>query len=99
MSTTHAARPAVDLDRPTVPRPGLALVLALLSIPGSTVAWALPAGGLWIGPLAVAAIVLGVRARRTVHGAKGRGVAVAAIVLAALAIGQMVVYTAVSALS
>jgi hypothetical protein len=41
----------------------LALVLALLSIPGSTVAWALPAGGFWIGlALALAAIVVGRRA-------------------------------------
>ena len=56
-------RPAVDI----APRahPGLALVLALLAVPGSTLAWDLPAGGLWIGlPLAVAAIVLGVVARR-----------------------------------
>ena len=40
-------------------RPGLALLLAVLAIPGTTVAWALPLGGLWIGvPLAVAAIVV-----------------------------------------
>jgi len=100
MSTTHAARPAVDLGRPTVARPGLALVLALLSIPGSTVAWDLPLGGLWIGlPLGVAAIVLGVRARRDLRGGKGRAMATVAIVLAALAIAQMVVYSAVLALS
>ena len=35
-------------------------LLAVLAIPGSTWAWDLPLGGLWIGlPLAVAAIVLG----------------------------------------
>jgi len=100
MSTTHAARPAVDLGRPTVARPGLALVLALLSIPGSTVAWDLPLGGLWIGlPLGVVAIVLGVRARCDLRGGKGRAMATVAIVLAVLAIGQMVVYSAVSVLS
>ena len=57
-------RPAVELatDRP---RPGLALLLALLAVPGSTLAWDLPAGGLYIGlPLGITAIVLGVRARR-----------------------------------
>jgi hypothetical protein len=63
-----------------------ALVLALLAIPGSTIAWDLPAGGFWIGmPLALAAIVVGVRslpnADRT-----GRRLAIAAIVLAAVEI-------------
>ncbi len=78
-------------------RPGLALLLAVLSIPGSTVAWELPAGGLWIGlPLGVAAIVLGVRARREGVSGAGSVMAVAAIVLAGLAVGQMVVYGAVS---
>lgn len=89
-------RPAVDVssDRP---RAALALVLALLAVPGSTIAWSLPAGGLWIGlPLGVAAIVLGIRARRQ---GVGTGMATAAIVIAALAIGQMVVWTIVSALS
>ena len=80
--------------RPARARPGLALVLALLSIPGSTIAWDLPAGGLWIGlPLAVAAIVLGIRARRQRREASR--MALAAIVLATLTIAQMVVYAAV----
>ena len=93
---TTLNRPAVDVGPPQA-RPGLALVLALLSIPGSTIAWSLPAGGLWIGlPLGIAAIVLGVRARQA--GIRV-GMATAAIVLAGLAIAQMVVYTAVSAFS
>ncbi len=88
-------RPAVDVSA-NRPRPALALVLALLAVPGSTIAWSLPSGGLWIGlPLGVAAIVLGIRARR---GAAGSGMATAAIVIAALAIGQMLVWTAVSVL-
>ena len=41
-------RPAVDVA-PDRPRPGLAFALALLSVPGTTIAWDLPAGGLWIG--------------------------------------------------
>jgi hypothetical protein len=89
-------RPAVDLaaDRP---RPGLALVLALLSVPGSTIAWELPSGGLWIGlPLAIAAIVLGIRARRR---GVGTGMATVAVAIAALAVGQMAVWVCVSALS
>jgi hypothetical protein len=91
-------RPAVDVG-PKAAKPGLALLLAILSVPGSTIAWSLPAGGLWIGlPLGVAAIVLGVRARRELTGG-GFTMATAAIVLAGLAIGQMVVYTVVSAVS
>lgn len=89
-------RPAVDVA-PDRARPGLALVLALLAIPGSTIAWELPAGGLWIGlPLGVAAIVLGLRARGL--GAR-TGMATVAVVIGALAIGQMVVWTIASALS
>jgi hypothetical protein len=89
-------RPAVDVA-PDRARPGLALVLALLAIPGSTIAWELPAGGLWIGlPLGVAALVLGLRARRQ---GVGTGMATVAIVIGALAIGQMAVYVLVSALS
>lgn len=95
METTLDRKP-VDVGSEH-PRPGLALVLALLSVPGSTVAWSLPAGGYWIGlPLGVAAIALGVRARRRLAGSR---MAMAAIVIAGLAIGQMVVYTIVSAVS
>ena len=92
-------RPAVDVA-PNPPRPALALLLAVLSVPGSTIAWGLPAGGLWIGlPLGLVAIVLGIRARRELVGAKGSRMSTAAIVIAALAIGQMLLYVAVSALS
>jgi hypothetical protein len=93
---TTLNRPAVDVGRPLA-RPGFALVLGLLSLPGSTIAWELPLGGLWIGlPLGIAAIVLGTRARRA---SVGVPMATAAIVLAGLAIAQMAVYTVVSALS
>ena len=82
-------RPAVDVA-PERSRPGVALLLALLSVPGSTIAWDLPAGGLWIGlPLGVAAIVLGIRARRRLAGS---GMATAAVVIGALAIGSMVAF-------
>jgi hypothetical protein len=91
-----ANRPAVDLA-PERARPGLAFVLALLSIPGSTLAWDLPGGGYWIGlPLAVAAIILAVRARRLLGGSK---LAVAAIVIAGVMIAQMAIWTVVSALT
>ncbi len=88
--SASAHRPAVDIAPPTA-RPGLALLLALLAVPGSTWAWELPLGGLWIGlPLAVAAIVLGVRARRA---GQGRAMATAAIVIAGLCLAQMAIYT------
>ena len=91
-----ANRTAVDVA-PATTRPGLALLLAVLAVPGSTVAWDLPLGGLWIGlPLAVAAIVLGLRARQA---GAGRVMATAAIVLAGLCLAQMVVYTIVSSVS
>jgi Tol biopolymer transport system component len=87
-------RPSVDAATERS-RPGLALVLALLSVPGSTIAWALPAGGLWIGlPLGLAAVVLCLRARR--QGA-GTGMATTAVAIGALAIGQMAVYSVVEA--
>jgi hypothetical protein len=63
-----------------------ALILALLAVPGSTIAWDLPAGGFWIGmPLAVAAVVLGVRCLPDAD-RSGRRLAIAAIVLAAVEI-------------
>jgi len=74
--------------------PVLALVLAILAVPGSTLAWDLPMGGLWIGlPLGIAAIVLGIQARRI---GVGRGLALAAIIIAGLMILQMAVWTIVS---
>ncbi len=98
---TTATRPAVDVA-PTGarPRPGLALLLAILSVPGSTLAWELPLGGLWIGlPLGVAAILLGISARRRLVSGAGSKMAIAAIVIGGLAIAQMVIYTIVSALN
>jgi tetrahydromethanopterin S-methyltransferase subunit C len=90
----HASIDAAPSERP---RPTLALVLGLLAVPGSTVAWDLPAGGLYIGlPLALAAIVLGSRARRA---GVGTGRATVGMVIAGLCILQMVIWTAVSIVS
>ena len=91
-----ANRTAVDVA-PATTWPGLALLLALLAVPGSTWAWDLPLGGLWIGlPLGIAAIVLGLRALRA---GAGRVMATAAIVIAGLCILQMAVYTIVVSVS
>jgi hypothetical protein len=90
-----ASPTGIDLARKAA-HPGLALILALLAIPGSTIAWdAFDGAGFVIGlPLAVAAIVLGVQARR--RSDTRRGMATAAIVIAGLMIAQMAVWTAVS---
>jgi hypothetical protein len=86
-----ANRTAVDVA-PATTRPGLALLLALLALPGSTWAWDLPLGGLWIGlPLAVAAVALGLI--ESSRAGSGRVMATAAIAIAGLCIAQMVVYT------
>ena len=92
---------SVDVGE-TRARPGLALLLAVLSVPGSTLVWDLdvPVPGFWIGgPLGVAAIVLALRARREPLTKAGSGMAVAALVLAGLALAQMVVITVVSIFS
>ena len=90
-------RPAVDVaprEKPTQASPSS---WALLAVPGSTLAWDLPAGGLWIGlPLAVAAIAIGIRAHRLLG---GTAMATVAVVIGALAIAQMAVYVLVSASS
>jgi len=78
MSTSPVTAPTSPLAGPR-----LALLLALLAVPGSTIAWSLPAGGFWIGvPLAVAAIVVGLRARAE-SDAGGRRMIAAAIALSA----------------
>jgi biotin transporter BioY len=88
---------SIDLSaRPA--RPVLALVLALLSVPGSMLTWdTLPGGGfLWGYPLAVAAIVLGVQARQRAE--TGRGKALAAILIGGPMVAIMTVWTIVASL-
>lgn len=80
----------------------LALVLAIVSLPGSLLPWDwFTAGGLVIGvPLAVAAIVLGVRARRAAADGPGTArIALGAIVLAVAVLLIPVVFLAGSAAS
>ena len=93
---SSVTRPAVDIATDK-PRPGLALLLAVLAVPGSTIAFDLPGGGFYIGlPLAVAAIVFGVRARRA---GAGKTRSTVAVIVAALCVAQMAIWTAVSALT
>jgi hypothetical protein len=88
---------SIDLSaRPA--RPVLALVLALLSVPGSMLTWdTLPGGGfVWGLPLAVAAIVLGVHARQRTE--TGRSKALAAILIGGAMVAIMIVWTIVASL-
>ena len=75
----------------------IALVLGILSVPGSVLAWdTLPGGGfVWGLPLAIAAVAVGVQAVRS--GAPGRALAIAGAVLGGSMIAMMVVWMAVGA--
>jgi hypothetical protein len=68
----------------------LALILGLISVPGSILTWGtLPGGGfVWGAPIALAAVVLGVRSLP-----QGRGKAIGAIVLGGAMLAMMVVWT------
>ena len=82
--------------------PWIALLLAVLSLPGSLLPWDWFAwGGVVIGvPLAVAALVAGLRARRDPAAtASGRRVATAAVVLAVVVLLIPVVWTVAGLLS
>lgn len=96
MESTTTSRTGVDLaKRRTLAGP--ALVLALLSLPGSLLTWDLPGGGFVFGfPPAIAAVVLGALALRR---SESRGLAVAAIVIAGAMLAMMVVWTAVEAIA
>jgi hypothetical protein len=85
---------ASRIDLPARPaRPVLALVLALLSVPGSLLTWdTLPGGGFVFGlPFAIAAILLGIHARR--HAVTGRGEALAAILVGGAMVALMTAWT------
>jgi hypothetical protein len=91
--STRTARPAVDLAPGAPARPRLALALALISVPGVTIAWDLSAiagtAGTGIG---IAAIVLGLQARSRLAGAKGTRMATVAVAVAALAVLSVVFF-------
>ena len=79
-------------------RAGLAMLLAVLGVPGVTIAWDLPAGGFWIGiPLAIAAVVLGLRARD--GSGRTRWLAGTAIALGAIEIAFTAAWTVISAVT
>jgi len=90
---TRTARPAVDLAPQERARPGLALGLALLSIPGVTIAWDLGVVGGIIGvAVGIAAVIVGVQARFRLAGAAGTRMATVAIGIAALGLLSVVFF-------
>jgi hypothetical protein len=97
--SARTARPAVDLAPPAPARPRLALALALLSVPGVTIAWDVaPGGGFATGiPLAIAAIVIGLQARTRLAGATGTRMALSAVAIASLALLSVAFFMAVGA--
>lgn len=89
----HPAQPAVDLAPNARPRPKLALVLALLSVPGVTITWDLsPVAGLVGTAVGIAAIAVGLKARSLLAGAKGTRMATAAVAIATLAVLSVVFF-------
>ena len=97
MSTHTTGRP-VDLAPHPHAKPGLALALALISVPGVTIAWDIAtAVGLAGSAVAVAAIVIGLQARSRLDGAKGTNTATAAIAIAGLALLSVVFFLIVGA--
>jgi len=91
--STHSVRPAVDVAPNAPARPGLALALALISIPGVTIAWDIGAVAGFAGTaIAIAAIVLGLQARDRLDGAAGTRMATVAVVIAALAVLSVVFF-------
>lgn len=90
---TSTARPAVDLAPQAPAHPRLALGLALLSIPGVTIAWDIGAIGGIIGvAVGIAAVVIGIQARSRLSGAKGTTMATVAIGIAALGLLSVVFF-------
>ncbi len=91
--STHAARPEVDLAPDAPARPRLALALALISIPGVTIAWdvsdVLGPAGTGVG---IAAIVVGLQARSRLAGAAGTRMATVAVAVATLAVLSVVMF-------
>jgi hypothetical protein len=95
---THTARPAVDVAPSAPARPGLALALALLSIPGVTITWDLSGVAGFAGTaVGIAAIVLGLQARSRLAGQKGTRMATVAVAVATLAVLSVVFFLIVGA--
>ena len=91
-STSQHSTAPVEIDRP-FDRSTIALVLAVLSVPGSILTWdVLPGGGfVWGAPLALTAIALAVPSLPA-----SRGKATIALVVAGAMLLMMVAWTVAS---
>ena len=97
MSTSTTGTP-VDLAPNPDAKPGLALALALISIPGVTIAWDIAtAAGLAGTAIGVGALVLGLQSRARLGGAKGTTTATVAVVIAGLGLLSVVLFLAIGA--
>ena len=98
MSTPSTTSRPVDLAPRAPARPGVALALALLSVPGVTIAWDIATAAGVVGVvLAAAAIVLGLQARARLAGAKGTLQATVAVAIGTLGLLSVVVLLIVGA--
>jgi hypothetical protein len=101
MSSTHhpSSSTGVDVAATTSRLPYVALVLGILSVPGSVLTWdsGLPGEGfVWGLPVAVAAVATGVAAVRST--ATARWAAYAGLLLGAAMTLMLIVWTAADAL-
>jgi len=97
-TSTASARPGVDVTASRT-YPGLALILALISVLGSLFSWDLFEGGGFVFgfPPAIAAVALGVRHLQS-GATEGRGKAIAAIAISGAMLAMMIVWTIVESL-
>jgi hypothetical protein len=93
--SSGTARPAVELAPSAPARPKLALALALISVPGVTLAWDIAAALGWAG--VAVAIAVGLQARSRLEGGRGRMMASAAVVIAGLAALSVIVFLIIGA--
>jgi hypothetical protein len=99
-STPHPGRPAgVDVAASSSRLPYVALILGILSVPGSILTWGsgLPGEGfVWGLPVGVAAVAVGIAALR--GGAAARWAAYVGLALGAAMTLMIIVWTVVDAL-
>ena len=96
--TNYSSTQGVDIDAAPARTSYVALILGVLSVPGSIMTWdsGLPGEGwVWGLPLAVAAVVVGIIALR--GRAVGRWAAVTGLVLGGAMVLMIVLWTALEA--
>ncbi|MDX6588607.1 MAG: hypothetical protein QOI31_3080 [Solirubrobacterales bacterium] len=96
--SSRTAQPAIELAPQPTARPGLALGLALISIPGVTIAWDIGAGAGIVGvAVGIAAVIVGLQARSALAGARGTAMASVAMGIAGIVLLSVIVFLLVGA--